>query len=308
MVQLNFDARQHTPLDNDAIPDGWYDFIIDESSAAPTKDGNPNHLRLNLRASVMTGPHQGRKVFIGLNIRHTNVQTMEMANRELSAICAAVNLPYVQDTSQLHNIPFKGRVKVRKDPDGVYDDQAQIRSYKPITYVVPGLASQPAAAAPAQAPQGWTPQAAPQAPQGWQGQPQRPPQQNGGYPQQPQYQQPAAPPLQPAAPQNWQQPQNAQPWGQPPQQPPAQPPQQQTWQQPPQQPAQPPQQTQQPWQAPPAQQPAEPQAQPPQQPAPAGFAAPTPQQPAQQQPQQPENPAATSAQQAAPPWVRQPGT
>jgi hypothetical protein len=197
MVQLNFDARQHTPLDNDPVPEAWYNFIIDESNAVPTKDGNPNHLRLVLRFSIMDGPHQGRKVFTGLNIRHTNIQTMEIANRELSAICAAVGLPYVQDTQQLHNIPLKGRVKIRKDPTGQYDDQAEIKSYKPISFVVPGGFAQPGAApqqaAPA-APTGWAPaqapvsQAAPAYPQ--------PQGANGG----------------------WQQPQTQQPWGQPQQQ------------------------------------------------------------------------------------------
>jgi hypothetical protein len=109
MVQLNFDARQFVPLDNDVIPEGWYNFVIDETNAMPTKDGNPNHLRLVLRFSIIDGPHQGRKVFTGLNMRHTNIQTMEIANRELSAICAALNLPYVQDTQQLHNIPLNNR-------------------------------------------------------------------------------------------------------------------------------------------------------------------------------------------------------
>jgi hypothetical protein len=187
MVQLNFDARQHAPLDNDPIPEGWYNLIIDESNAVPTKDGNPNHLRLVLRFSVMDGPHQGRKIFNGLNIRHTNIQTMEIANRELSSIAAAVGIPYVQDSQQLHNLPMKGRVKTRKDPTGQYDDQSEIKSYKPISFVPPGGFVQPGApqqmaSAP---PTGWAPQQA--APQ------QAAPQGNG----------------------NWQQPQTQQPWGQP---------------------------------------------------------------------------------------------
>lgn len=195
MVQLNFDARQHTPLDNDPLPEGWYNFIIDESNAVPTKDGNPNHLRLVLRFSVMDGPHQGRKVFNGLNIRHTNVQTMEIANRELSAICAAVNLPYVQDTQQLHNIPLKGRVKIRKDPNGQYDDQAEIKSYKPISFVPPTAGFGTAQPAATQA-----------APQGWAPQPQQaaPPTNGANQPTSPQ---------QPSS--GWQQPPTQQPWGQP---------------------------------------------------------------------------------------------
>jgi len=283
MVQLNFDARQFTPLDNDVIPEGWYNFIIDESNAMPTKDGNPNHLRLVLRFSIIDGPHQGRKVFTGLNMRHTNIQTMEIANRELSAICAALNLPYVQDTQQLHNIPLKGRVKTIKDPNGVYDDKSEIKSYKPINYVVPGVLAQSGTkpqGAPAAAPTGWTPQQAPQqAPQQtWAPPQQQAPQQNGVYQQ---------PPQQQAAPPNggWQQPQTQQPWGQPPQQAP--------------------QQMQAPVQTQPVQQ-AEPQQAPVQQSAPVGFAAPPPTQQAPQAVQQPQDPAVTAAQTAQPPWARQP--
>ena len=142
----------------------------------------------------MDGPHKGRKVFIGLNIRHTNIQTMEIANRELTSIAQAVGLPYIQDTQQLHNMPFKGRVKITKDANGVYDDRSELKSYKPINFVVPGAIAP--AGAPAGAPQ-TAPQMAPQqAPQGWvlnlavQQMPQQPP--NGG----------------------WQQPQQAQFWGQ----------------------------------------------------------------------------------------------
>jgi len=281
LVQLNFDARQHVPLDSDPLPEGWYDFIVDESNAVPTKDGNPNHLRLVLRFSVINGPHQGRKIINGLNIRHTNIQTMEIANRELSAIAAAVGLPFVQDSQQLHNIPFKGRVKTRKDPNGQYDDQSEIKSYKPISYVVPGGFTQPGVI-----PQ----QTAPTAPTGW-----APPPQQPIIPQQPsQGFQP--PPQQAPANGGWQQPQSQQPWGQP-------------QQQQPQPVAQQPAQVQQPipQQAPP-QQYAEPQQPAPQQPAPTGFAAPTPPPQAAQPVQQPQDPAVAAAQVAQPPWAKPPGS
>jgi hypothetical protein len=289
MVQLNFDARNISPMDNDTIPEGWYNLVIDESSSAPTKDGNPNHLRLNFRFSVMDGPHMGRKIFTGLNIRHTNVQTMEMANREMSAICHACNMPFVQDTQQLHNIPLKGRVKTRKDPTGEYDDRSEIRSYKPISFVPPGSVPDITQPAPQQ---GWThtpgqQQPPQQPPQGWGTSPQHQPAPQQNYVQQPAPQQQYAPQTQQPAPQpngGWQQPQQPQPWGQPPQQPP-------------QQMAAPPQQT---TQLPPVNY-AEPPQQPPQQPVQGGFAAPTP--PPQQPPQQPQQP--HPAQQAAPPWVRQ---
>jgi Protein of unknown function (DUF669) len=235
MVQLNFDSTRHQALDFELPPEGWYDVAMDDSQSAPTKDGNPAHLRLNLRFNILAGPMQGRKLFTGLNIRHTNVQTMEIANRELTSICQACNLPYVQDTQQLHGIPIKVRVRHRKDPTGVYDDQAEIRAYKPANYVPPGAGM----VAPGQ------PTTQPQA------------QPNGGW------QQPAQAQPQPQAqPQGWQQPQQGQPWGQP-----QQPAQSQQTQPNPAQPA--PQQSQPAgFAAPPPMQPQQPQPQQPQNPAP----------------------------------------
>jgi hypothetical protein len=284
MVQLNFDAKAHIPLDNDPIPEGWYNFIIDDITGAPTKDGNPNHLRLNIRFSVMDGPYQGRKVFTGLNIRHTSVQAMEMANRELTSIAQACKLPYVQDSQQLHNIPLKGRVKIRKDPNGVYDDQAEIKSYKPIEFVPPGGFAQPGASvsAPAAAPPtGWgqpngaapAPAAAPQT--GW------------GAPAPAAAPQAATPQATPQTPVNggWQQPQTQQPWGQPPAAQPAATAPQQTATTPPMQPV-------------------EPQHQPAPQHVPPGFAAPQPAAQAQPAASPAPTPEVAAAQNAAPPWAR----
>ena len=228
------------------------------------------------------------------DIRRTNIQVVEVANRIGVGRASCQIAPYIQDTQQLHNMPFKGRVKITKDANGVYDDRSELKSYKPINFVVPGSVAP--MGAPAGAPQ-TAPQMAPQqAPQGW-------------APQVavaglrvirirrdytfPDGMHPATPSRSPQQPPNggWQQPQQAQPWSQP------------------QQAA--PQVQQAPQQAtplPPVQFAPNPQQAAPQQAAPQGFAAPTQQSAPQQAPQaapQPQDPAVAAAQNASPPWAKQ---
>lgn len=272
MAQLNFDATQVAPdLGFETVPAGWYNAMIDESEMKPTKDGSGAYLQA--RFNIIDGQYANRKIYMRLNLKNTNPVAQEIAYKQLSAIAHAVGVLHVQDSSQLHGLPMKIKVKLRKDTSGQYEDSNEISSIKNINEQV-DMGSQ--AAAPAggfgSAPAGGMPP-------------------GFGAPQQAPTQQ------------QWQQMQN---FGQAPQQAPA--PQaapQQPWQQAPaQQPAQQPQQApaqaapaQQPWQQPAA---AQPWQQAPQQQAPA------PQQPqqAEQAPQPQQAPAGFNPQTATPPWAQ----
>ena len=266
MAQLNFDATQVAPdLGFETVPAGWYNAMIDESEMKPTKDGSGAYLQT--RFNIIDGQYANRKIYMRLNLRNTNPVAQEIAYKQLSAIAHAVGVLHVQDSSQLHGLPMKIKVKLRKDTSGQYEDSNEISSIKNINEQV-DMGSQAGAA-----------------PAGFGGAP------AGGMP--PGFGAPQQAPQQPQ--QQWQQPQN---FGQAPQQAPA--PQaapQQPWQQAPaQQPAPQPQQApaqaapaQQPWQQPAA---AQPWQQAPQQPQ---QAAPAPQQAA---------PAGFNPQTATPPWAQ----
>lgn len=315
MAQLNFNAREVDPsVSLDPIPAAWYNAVIDGSEMKPTSNGQG--ALLELRYNVIDGQYAGRKVFTRLNIQNQNQQTVEIAYRQLSAICHAVNVLDCADSNLLHNIPHKIKVTLRpggpkldkatQQPTGeFYDPSNEIRGWKNINestdspVPVGGAPTQQAPVQQAPAQWGAPAQQAPaqQAPQGW-----------GGAPAQQ-----AAPP---AVQQPWANQQQApqqhtqQPWSQP------QPQQQQPMQQPqqPQQPVQPPVGSQ-PWaqaQQPAQQAPQQPQQQPPAQ---GGWGQPqqaAPQQGAPQQnapwaTQQPAPgtmgaPPAQGAQQ--PPWAR----
>ena len=158
MASLNFDATTVQPDTGfELLPAGWYNAMIDESTINPTKDGVGEYLQL--RFSVIDGQYQGRKVFARLNIRNANQTAQEIAYKQLSAIAHSVGVLQVQDSSQLHGIPLKIRVRIRKDPSGQYEDQNEINGYKNINEAVQGQAAAFAPAAPAMpaAPAGFAP-------------------------------------------------------------------------------------------------------------------------------------------------------
>lgn len=206
MATLNFDASQvPTDFGNiDPVPAGWYNAAVDESEMKPTKDGSGAYL--NIRFTILDGQYVNRKFYTRMNLRNSNPTAQEIAYKQLSALAHAVNVLHVQDSSQLHGIPLKVKVKVRKDSTGQYEDQNEVTAYKNINEQVD---MQPA---PAAASTGFGNAATiPQQPHPF-AQPAPIPQASQGFaPQQPWTQQPAATtpaPAQAAIP----------PWAQPPQQ------------------------------------------------------------------------------------------
>lgn len=131
MATLNFDANAIQPDTSfDPIPAGWYNAIIDESEMKPTRDGSGAYLAL--RFNIIDGQYAGRKVFTRLNLRNQNPVAQDIAQKQLSSICHAVNVLNVQDSSQLHALPLQIRVKVTNDPTGQYEPSNEISGYKAI--------------------------------------------------------------------------------------------------------------------------------------------------------------------------------
>lgn len=157
MATLNFDANAIQPDTSfDPIPAGWYNAIIDESEMKPTRDGSGAYLAL--RFNIIDGQYAGRKVFTRLNLRNQNPVAQDIAQKQLSSICHAVNVMQIQDSSQLHALPMQIRVKVTNDPTGQYDPSNEISGYKAV-----GAGNGQGVAAPLAAP-AYTAPAAPVAP------------------------------------------------------------------------------------------------------------------------------------------------
>lgn len=216
MAQFQFDASQVAPQEGiEPVPAGWYNAAVESSELKPTKDGSGAFLECVY--VVLDGQYKGRKIYDRFNIRNNNAQAVEIGYRQLSALCHAVGVLQITDSSMLHNRPFKVKVKIRP-ADGQYEASNDVTARKNINEQVDMGPANAAGAAP------WAGGGAPAAPQApaqpaAQPQPMRPWQQQPPAAQQPQWQPPAAQ-------QPWQgqpQPQVQQPVQQPVQQQPMQP-------------------------------------------------------------------------------------
>ncbi len=104
-----FDATSIDPTTGyDVVPAGKYRAQIVESEMRVTRNGMGQFLWLML--DIIEGPYQGRKLFDQLNLVNSNPQTVEIAQRTLSAICHATGKLQVNDSVDLHLVPMSIQV------------------------------------------------------------------------------------------------------------------------------------------------------------------------------------------------------
>ncbi len=111
MTALTFDARQVQPDQGELppFPTGWYVGMVVKTEVKPNSKGTGN--LLECVTEVQQGPHKGRRVYDTFNLSNPSPQAVEIGLRQLSALCHAVGVLQLQDTQQLHNIPFNVRMK-----------------------------------------------------------------------------------------------------------------------------------------------------------------------------------------------------
>ena len=127
--QYGFDSTQVEPsTDFDILPAGKYIAEINDSDMRPNSKGTGEYLWLEF--TILDGPFAGRKIWTQLNLDNPSPQAVEIAQRELSAICHAVGKLRIQDSIELHNIPLEINVKVKNSTE--YGQQNSIRGFKAI--------------------------------------------------------------------------------------------------------------------------------------------------------------------------------
>jgi len=142
-----FDATTVEPAEPlEVLPPGNYLAQIVNSEMRVTKNGLGEYLWLEM--DVLEGPYQGRKLFDRLNLINENTQTVEIARSALSAICHATGRMKVQDSEQLHLVPFIAVVRLRPAKNG-YGESNTVR-YLPIDRTAQAALPQPAGNAPSQ--------------------------------------------------------------------------------------------------------------------------------------------------------------
>ena len=124
-----FDATQVAPATGyDVIPKGEYIVRISDSDVVENNAKTGTILKITLE--VAEGQYQGRKIFDQLNLTNPNEMAVKIARERLSAYCHATGVIQLQDSQQLHGIPFIAKVKVKVDKNGVYDDRNEMASCK----------------------------------------------------------------------------------------------------------------------------------------------------------------------------------
>ena len=106
MASLNFNAANIEPQQSfDALPAGRYEVIIVDSEMKETKAGTGAYLMLTMEVIGDT-KHSNRKLWTRLNLVNPNATAVQIAERELSAICHCVGVMEPGDSEELHNIPL----------------------------------------------------------------------------------------------------------------------------------------------------------------------------------------------------------
>jgi hypothetical protein len=152
-----FDASQ-VPEQQEftALPEGQYVMIATNSEWKATKKGTGEYLQFVFE--VLDGPFKGRKAWARLNLKNPNQTAVDIAQRELGALCRAVGIIKPSNSSELHNKPFLATVGIEVDDRN--REGNSIKKYEPVAQAqaaAPAAAtsapfSRPSASAPAAAP------------------------------------------------------------------------------------------------------------------------------------------------------------
>ena len=157
LAGYNFNAEEVEPSSSfDPIPAGWYTAIISSSEMKATRDGYGEYLSLTLQ--VIEGQYENRLVFARLNLKNANDKAVDIARKDLAAICRAVGVMSPQASEELHDKPLMIKVKVRP-ASGDYEASNDIGGYKAVEGAnltpAPKAASKPQTPPPAATKKPW---------------------------------------------------------------------------------------------------------------------------------------------------------
>lgn len=196
MVAMSFNAGLYDPTmkgPNKSFPIGKnYVGMITDSNRVPNKNGTGDNLELDI--VIADGPLKGHEGIDRLSLLHPNAMTVKIANNRMAAYCDVLGIAGFNDTSELHNKPFrfdvswqKGNEPTAEKPEGGYTEVTMLYAMdgrpagatgggaKPAPaapIVIPAQAAPAAVVAASPAPQAWqqngaTPAPAPAAGEGW---------------------------------------------------------------------------------------------------------------------------------------------
>ena len=163
MVGINFDPNDYEPAGSfDPLPAGKYMVVVSstEMKDAKIKPGQKEAGQyLQVVYDVVDEEFKGRKVFDRFNLVNESEQAVKIANSRLTSLCIACGIMRsLNDTDELKDIPFVLKVKVKRDPDGKYNDSNEAVQYEACegaAKVVPAAAAKKTAAPAAKGDKPW---------------------------------------------------------------------------------------------------------------------------------------------------------
>jgi hypothetical protein len=137
-----FNPDEVEPRDDfSPVPEGTYAVEIVESSVEDNKKNTGRAAKFTLK--ITEGEFAERRIWCNINFRHDSEKAQKIGQQQLAELCAACDhRGPLDDTELLHGIPFKVRVKIRKQEG--YSDRNDISRFLPYD-----AASAPARSAPA---------------------------------------------------------------------------------------------------------------------------------------------------------------
>ena len=132
MAQLDnaFDSSQHEDMTGfDPLPKGKYLCKVVETEIKDTSSKTGQYIKIKIE--VLKGDYKGRFLWTNINIVNPNPVAVEIAQKELATLCRAIGKNVIQDTNELHNIPFIADVGI-KPAKGDYPAGNKINGYLPV--------------------------------------------------------------------------------------------------------------------------------------------------------------------------------
>lgn len=131
MAQLPsvFDAKNaEKQKDFEPIPQQWVIGEVTKSEYKPTSAKTGHYLTCQIKI-IAPEEFKGRMVFNLMNLQNPNQTTVEIAQKELASMCEACGIDELEDSTELHGIPFGMRLGI-KPGDANWPPKNVIKSYK----------------------------------------------------------------------------------------------------------------------------------------------------------------------------------
>jgi len=113
------------------LDDGLYVLEITKSSMKDTKNKKGKYLSLHMKVTRAEDENDvGFGIFVNLNLVNDNPMAVNIAEREFKQLCEAIETEQVEDSDEMHGIPFCAKIATCSGGDD-YPDSNCIKKYMP---------------------------------------------------------------------------------------------------------------------------------------------------------------------------------